>query len=224
MSSNQSGGPLKDELVNRRPVGLDRDERLHQLGPRIGDQPAIGARLRMRQHDRGTDLVEQRGRGVAVDLLRLLAVDQRRKLRRVERIEIFVAGLAAARPLGVALRLRPQAGTLGRGEAPLGAGEVGDADRPLRHREVRRASARHLVGDIDGVAAAQEILRPAFAAVRRAGEVGSGLPVAVDHHHRVGAAQPLRNPEFRVHLADHRRAFDRSGRSCRRRRGSRSAR
>ena len=72
------------------------------------------------------------------------------------------------------------------------------------------ASARHLIDHVDGVAAAQEELRPALATVGRAGEIGSGLAPAVDHHDRVGMIELLRDLELHVHLPDHRRALDRA--------------
>src|SRR5262249_7062712 len=53
------------------------------------------------------------------------------------------------------------------------------------------------------------ILRPAFAAVRRAGEVGTGLAAAVHHHDRIGMAAPRRDHELDVHLPDRGTAFDR---------------
>src|SRR5438552_2883557 len=77
--------------------------------PRIRDQPAEGSRLRVRQHDRGPDLVEQRGAGRLVAALRLLVGAHGLDLRRVEGIEDRVAlaalARALARPLRVLLRL-----------------------------------------------------------------------------------------------------------------------
>ena len=193
-------------LIDRRAVRLDRDDGLDQVRPRVGDRPDEGARLRMDHQHCGPDLVEQRDAGVAVDLLLLLEADQRRKLRGVERIERRVARLAGAGPLRVQLGLRPQIEALGRDEALLGPPEVAVGDLALRLREMRRAAARHLIDHIDRVAAPHEILRPAFAAVRRAGEVGAGLAAAVDHHDRVGVRQRLRNEVFDVHVPGHRRA------------------
>ena len=72
------------------------------------------------------------------------------------------------------------------------------------------ASARHLIDDVDGIAATQEKLRPALATVGRAGEIRSGLAAAVDHHDRVGMLELLRDLELHVHLPDHRRALDRT--------------
>ena len=72
---------------------------------------------------------------------------------------------------------------------------------------MRRAAARHLVDDVDRVAAAHEILRPAFSAVRRAGEIGAGLVAAVHHHDRIRRAHLLRDHVFDVHVADDRAAL-----------------
>ena len=202
MSSNQCGAPVKVGLVDRRAVRLDRDDRLDQLRPRVGDRPGEGARLRMRQQHGGADPIEQRDAGVAIDLLLLAVVDQRGKLRGVERIEHGVAG---SRRVPGHWRVRRACGqSLKRAGATKRCSvrnrfDIGD--RALRLRPVRGAAARHLVDHIDRVPAAQEILRPAFAAVGRAGEVGAGLAAAVDHHDRVGRAQPLRDEVFRVHLA-----------------------
>src|SRR6185312_3094962 len=57
--------------------------------------------------------------------------------------------------------------------------------------------------------AAHEILRPALAAVGRAGEVGAGLAAAMHHHDRIWMATPRRNHVLDIHLPDHGAAFDR---------------
>jgi hypothetical protein len=60
------------------------------------------------EQDRRTDLVEQRRAGVAIELLLLGKILQRRKLRCVELVKDGVTRLRRARPLGVQMRLRPQ--------------------------------------------------------------------------------------------------------------------
>jgi hypothetical protein len=121
-----------------------------------------------------------------------------------------VSSLPGSRPLRVQMRLRPPLETLGRDEALLGEIEPRRLHRSVQLRPVRGASARHLVDHVDRVAAADEILRPALAAVGRAGEVGAGLAAAVHHHDRIGMPQPPRDHVLDVHVADHRAAFDRA--------------
>ena len=72
---------------------------------------------------------------------------------------------------------------------------------------MRGTAARHLIDHVDRVAAAYEILRPAFAPVRRPGEVGTGLAAAVHHHDRIRLGPPRRNHVLDVHVAEHRAAF-----------------
>src|SRR5207302_9380499 len=75
---------------------------------------------------------------------------------------------------------------------------------------VAGAAAPGLVGKVDRIARAQEILRPAFAAVRRAGEVGGGLRRAWDDHDRIGLRAPARDLVLDIHLAaQHLAAVDR---------------
>ena len=195
--------------MHRRAARLDGEDRLDELRPLIGDRPAERAGLRMRQHDRRADLVEQRDQRVAVDLLLLGEAHQRGKLRGVERVEIRIARLAGAGPLRVVLRLRPLIVALGRDEALQRALEIRLRHRPHARRPVAGAAARDLIDYVDGIAAAHEILRPAFAAVRRAGEIGAGLAAAVDHDDGVGVKLLLRDHEFGVEVPDHRRALDR---------------
>ena len=75
-------------------------------------------------------------------------------------------------------------------------------------RPMGGAPAPDPVDHVDGVAAAHEILRPAFTPVRRAGEVGAGLAAAVHHHDRRAMALPLRDHVFDIDVADRRGAFD----------------
>jgi hypothetical protein len=57
----------------------------------------------------------------------------------------------------------------------------------------RRSGGERLLDDIDRIAMAQEKLRPALAAVGRAGEIGCGLRRARDNHQRIGLRVPPRN-------------------------------
>jgi hypothetical protein len=156
----------------------------------------------MDQQDGGTDPVKQGNRGIAVERLLRSEVHERRKLACIELVEGCVAGLAAARPLAVQMRLGPEIVAFRRHEALLQPQQIGIRDRPVRLRPLRCPATRHLIDHIDGVAAAQEILRPALATVRCAGEIGAGLAAAVNHHHRIGVAQLLRHLEFHIHVAD----------------------
>src|SRR3954471_10639944 len=108
------------------------------------------------------------------------------------------------------MRLRPLSITLRRDEALLGEGETRRLHRPVYlRRPVRGAAARHLVDHVDGVAAAHEILRPALAAIGRAGEVGAGLAAGMHHHDRIWMTAPRRNHVLDIDMPEHRAAFDR---------------
>ena len=64
----------EDGILERRPGRLDRDDRLDQFWPSVGDQPAERPRLGMCQDDRGTNAIEQRGRCVLVEPLSLYGI------------------------------------------------------------------------------------------------------------------------------------------------------
>jgi hypothetical protein len=102
---NQSGAPTNS--IERRSVRLDRQDRLDQIGSRVGDRPGKCAGLRMREQDRGTDLFQKRDQCVAVEWLLLVEVCDRRQLAHGELQGCGVIGLTGARPLGVQHRLRP---------------------------------------------------------------------------------------------------------------------
>jgi hypothetical protein len=101
--------------------------------------------------------------------------------------------------------LRPLIEALRRDEALLQAVQIGGGNRAVRLRPLCRAAARHLVDHVDRIAPAQEILRPALAPIRGAGEIGAGLAAAMDHHHGIGVREPLRHLVFHIHVADGRR-------------------
>src|SRR5262245_43940978 len=63
------------------------------------------------------------------------------------------------------------------------------------------AAPAWLVHNIDSVTLAQEILRPALAAIRRSGEVRSVLAAAMDHHDRIGLRARLRDLILDIRLA-----------------------
>jgi len=96
---------------NGGPDGLDRDNAFDERRSHVRYQPPECARLGVRQHDRGPDLVEQRGAGCLVTVLCLLVRDDGFDLCGVESVEyrIPLASLVlpVARPLRVLLRLRP---------------------------------------------------------------------------------------------------------------------
>jgi hypothetical protein len=112
--------------------------------------------------------------------------------------------------LRVEMRLRPLLVALGRDEALLDEIDARGLHRPVDLRPVRGASARHLVDHIDGIAPAHEILRPALAAVGRAGEVGAGLAAAMHHHDRIGMAATRRDHVLDVDMPDRGAAFGRA--------------
>src|SRR5436190_3134865 len=162
----------------------------------------------MGEQDRRTDAVEERDASVAIELLLLGELRKRWDLARIKLVEHGVARLPRAPPLGVQMRLRPKLGALWRDEALVNEADARWGHRAVHLRPMGGASARHLIDNVDGVAAAEKILRPALAPVRRAGEIGAGLAAAVNHNDGIGMLEVLRNLKFHIHLSEHRRAFD----------------
>jgi hypothetical protein len=119
----------------------------------------------MRHHDRGADLFEERHERVPRHGLRLFRRAHEGDLRHVELVEDRIAREPRARPLRVQLCLRPQIEFFRRGEALLRRDEIGSGLRALRIGVVAGARTPRLIDDIDRVALAQEIFRPAHAAV-----------------------------------------------------------
>ena len=205
-------GRVRDDLtVDRGPARLDRDQRLHQIRPRIGHHPERRAGLRVDQHDRGAELLEQRDQGVRRQLLLQRPVgDTGRQVRVVlveDRVAVRVA--AVARPLGVQGRLRPLNGRarLLRGRPQvLGLSHGRGGPEGSVHRvHVWRLRAARLVHDVDRPAVPDEIVGPAGPAVGRALEPRAGVPPAVHHDDRVRArAQLRRDLVLYVHLPRHR--------------------
>src|SRR5262249_43365015 len=64
------------------------------------------------------------------------------------------------------------------------------------------AALAHLVDDIDRIAGADEILRPALAPVRRAGVIRTRHGAAVHHDYRIWRAALRRDHVFGINLAD----------------------
>ncbi len=198
------------DVVHGRPGRLDRDEGLEQFRPRVGDRPVERARLRMGEQDRGPDLVEQGRERIAVEFLLAWEARERGELRGVELVEGRIARLPLAWPLRVQPRLRPLHRAFGRNEAPLDEVDARRRQRAVRLRwPISRAAARDLVDHVHRVAAAHEILRPAFAPVRRAGEIGAGLAAAVHHNDRERMRAARRDHLLDIHLAEHGTAFGR---------------
>jgi hypothetical protein len=112
----------------------------------------------------------------------------------------------------VQVRLRPQLVFRLREVAALAAFAVRDLPWPVGFREIAGASAPGLVHDVDRVALAHEILRPALAAVRRAEIGGGGAGAAVDHDDGERVRLLGRDADVHVHLAgDVSAAADRDG-------------
>ena len=89
---------------------------------------------------------------------------------------------------------------------------AGRSPRPGCSRSRPPLRAAGLVDHVNGVALADEILRPAFAAVGRAGEIGAGHRAAVHHDDRIGMRLFGRDANLDVHLAvDVVAAVDRHG-------------
>src|SRR5437899_1803753 len=92
---------------------------------------------------------------------------------------LFPAARTQARPLRVQGRLRTLLVAPGRHTALREAFDGGFAHRAVHVRPVCGATAPDASDHVDRIAAAREILRPALAAFRRAGEVGAALAAAV---------------------------------------------
>src|SRR5215469_2822631 len=186
MSVSPQGRALprgNDRGLKRRPSRLDCNDRFDQPRPGVGDQPAEGAGLRVGQHNRRPDLVEQRCARILIALLRLFVRYDGLDLGGVERVEDRIALLALvrpfSRPLRVLLRLRPGAVGLDRGKLKLLALGGEHAGRPVAGMP-GRATAHWLIDHVDDVALLYEILGPSLAPIRRAHPVGRGLSGAVD--------------------------------------------
>src|ERR1041384_7944089 len=108
------------------------------------------------------------------------------------------------------MRLRPAPVALWRRELPFRGLDDQRRRRAVHRGLERRPAASYLIDDIHRVALPQEILRPAFASVRRPREVGAGLGPAVNHDNGPWVRALRRNLEFRVELAaEDRTAVDR---------------
>jgi hypothetical protein len=101
----------------------------------------------------------------------------------------------------VEVGLRPELEFLLLEIAPLTAFAVGKPLRPVDLRHIARASSSRLIDDVDRIAAAGEIFRPAFAAVGRTRIGRAGTRAPMDHHDRKEMGLFLRDPHFDVHLA-----------------------
>src|SRR5436190_4225585 len=156
----------------------------------------------MGQEDRGTDAVEQRRAGITIQFLLPRKACQRWIVLRVELIEDGIARDASARPLGVELGLWPEVRALWRRE-PLLHPFYGGARLRADFRLMGRPGTRRLVEDVDGVSLTQEILHPAFAAIRSACVVQPTLTSAREHDNRIGVGELCWNLELDVHLARH---------------------
>ena len=170
-------------IMRRRSGRLDRHDRLHQIGPRVGNRPAKRARLRMGEQNGRPDAIQQCSARIAVQFLLLRETRDRRQLFSVELIEHRIACDAGTGPLRVQPRLRPQFRSFRRGELLFDP-----ARRPLNgfaiFRAQRGAPASGLIHHINRITLTQKKLRPAVASIGRAGEIGSALTSAFDHHDR----------------------------------------
>ena len=174
-SRNHSGAGNVVDVEERRPVGLDREDGLHQIRSRIRNGPAERARLRVRQQNRRPDLLEQRHDGIPVQFLLQREVLNRRHLRRVELVEDRIAGHALPGPLRVQLRLRPAVVALGSDKLSLRRLQIERRGGTVEVSLVRGPAPAGLIDHVDRVTLPQEELRPALAAIGRSGEVGSRL-------------------------------------------------
>src|SRR5688572_9821823 len=157
----------------------------------------------MREQYRGADAVEQRDTRFAVETFYDAHVRDVFHLRGEELIEYRIPRLTRARPLRMQLRLRVQVRAGGRCEAARHRRGI-RTPRLAVHLGVKtRARAAGLIDDIHRIAALQEVVAPARAAIRRTHEVGAGLPAAVPHHDGIRLRAAGRNLVLHVHLSGH---------------------
>ena len=153
----------------------------------------------MHQHDRRSDLVEQLHHRLVGEGDRFRKCDLRQEAAD-DLVRGGVFDLAGAGPLRMEMRLRPKLVLALLQIALLRAFGVGEARRAVDFRHVGGTAAARLVHHIDRVAAAGEILRPAFAAIGRAGPVGSRARAAVHEDDRIGMRLLRRDAVFNIHL------------------------
>ena len=100
--------------------------------------------------------------------------------------------------------MRPEIVPLDGREPFLSGKQVGWRGRTVEPGLVCAPATTGLVHHVDGVALAQEKLRPAFPAVGRPGEIRAGLISPVDHQDGITMFPQGGNLELRVDLAAHR--------------------
>src|SRR5579864_1819190 len=154
----------------------------------------------MRHQNGGADFVDQRDEGVAIQDLLLGEIGDARQLRCKELIEGRITRLVAARPLRMEGSLRPETLALQRHETLLHAFGLGVTGGAINFGTIGGTATPDLVDDIDGVAAAQKMLGPTFAAIRGAGEVDARLTAAVNHDDGIRMRSVLRNLKFGIEL------------------------
>src|SRR5881396_274509 len=184
------------------PRGLDRDERLHLVGPRLRHLEAELPRLRVKENHAGTDLVHQRGVG-ADDrlvggrparhaLLHEIVVDLDR--------ELHVGHQLPLRRIGA-----PGTETLPDAKALEGI-RLGEEHRlaleNVREHRPARAAALHSVGVVHVPALLDEEIQPALAAVGRRLVSDARQAAAVPHQKRHRPAAIRRKKILHVHRLD----------------------
>ena len=100
------------------------------------------------------------------------------------------------------MSLRPEIVFFLRQIAAHAAFQIGHLGGPVILGRIARTATAGLIHDIHRVAAAHEILRPAFAPVRRTQIRGAGAGAAMHHDERIGMRLFGRNAEFDIHLID----------------------
>jgi hypothetical protein len=103
----------------------------------------------------------------------------------------------------VQVRLRPQLVFLLGDEPARSIVAVDVARRSVGRGQIAGAAAAGLIDHVDGVALAHEVLRPAFAPVRRAGEIGARHGAAVHHHDRITVSLLRRDAHLNIHTVRH---------------------
>ncbi|TMG78686.1 MAG: hypothetical protein E6H75_03060 [Betaproteobacteria bacterium] len=103
----------------------------------------------MHEQDGRTDPVEQRHEGVAVQDLLLPEIPDRRQLTRDQLPDDRIVRLAASRPLGVQVRLRPELVFFLGDVASLRIFTIDQLGRPVDFGLIGGSSAPGLIHDVD---------------------------------------------------------------------------
>ena len=193
--------------MNRRRGRLNRNNRFHQVRPRIRRQPSGRAALGVGQQNHGgADGVQQRDeRPVRQFILaHRHAAAQKLDLRLGERIEDRVTHHSGAGKLIVQMRAGEIALFRRRREDFFQIGRGADGQIAVVSWDVGRAAARGRIHHVLHIAQLGEVVSPARASVGRLFPVGGRLPRAMHVYDGIGMLDLLGHPHDNVGVAAHR--------------------